>query len=100
MKPMLGLAGMSLLWSALAADADDADDGEVAAPVAAGPKLVVAGAELGGSKISAGGLDVPLQPALALSAGYPIAVKPELRVDVGVALGLTSIPYTSSVTNQ
>jgi hypothetical protein len=82
------------------AGGDDDDDDTVRPPVAGGPKLVAASVELGGSKIMAGGLDVPLQPAFALTAGYPIAIDARRRIDVGVAFGLESIPYTNSITNQ
>ena len=87
--------------SAAGGDAEDDDgDREVRTPAVVGPTRVVASVALGGSKVTAGGLDVPLQPAVSIVAGYPIAVAPQLRVDVGVAIGLTSLPYTSSITSQ
>jgi tetratricopeptide (TPR) repeat protein len=82
-------------------DRDDDDEDEPArAPVATGPKLVVASVELGGSKLMAGNLDVPLEPALVVTVGHPFAIDRKTRVEVGGVVGIQSIPYTSAVTNM
>jgi hypothetical protein len=80
-------------------DNNDDEEGSLHKGVTGGPKLVAARAELGGSKVTAGGLDVPIQPAFLLYGGYPIPVNAKLRVDVGLLFGLKPMPYTNSITN-
>jgi hypothetical protein len=47
----------------------------------------------GGTKVSAGKFDVPVQVKVALVAGYPIAINDKLTIDAGVAVTLTPLPY-------
>ena len=82
-------------------EGDEGDEG-VTKKVTGGPKLVSARFAFGASKVSAGSLDVPILPTFALFGGYPLPVKlnPKLEVDVGLALTLTPVPYTNTVTNE
>lgn len=58
------------------------------------PHVIEAWLGLGGTKVKAGDIDVPVQFAVALVAGYPIPITPELSVHVGGAFTFTPVPYT------
>lgn len=78
---------------------DDDDDTHVTKTTAGPPKLISARLEGGASKINTGSLDVPIQATGALIAGYPLAVMPELTLDLGAAFTFTPVPFENSVTH-
>ncbi|MEO8841981.1 MAG: tetratricopeptide repeat protein [Kofleriaceae bacterium] len=63
------------------------------------PKLLSLRLTGGVAKVGAGNSTVPIEPTFNLFAGYPIAVSPELVIDVGANIGFTPVPYTNSMTN-
>jgi hypothetical protein len=63
-------------------------------PVKRGPHLISARLIGGGTKVSAGDNDVPVQATFGLIAGYPIAINNKLTVDAGAAFTFTPVPYT------
>ena len=81
---------------------DGEDGGDVTTRVIADhPKVLTARFVVGGAKLSAGGLAVPIQPSFTLTAGYPIPVKsPRTNLDGGLVLAITPIAFTNSITNQ
>jgi tetratricopeptide (TPR) repeat protein len=79
---------------------DDDDDTHVTKTTAGPPKLISARLEGGASKINTGSLDVPIQATGALIAGYPLAVIPQLTLDLGVAFTFTPVPFENSVTHE
>ncbi len=74
---------------------DDDGGGDVVEEVPAKPRLLAVFARGGGAKVGAGDLTVPLQAAISLSAGYPIAVGDKLALDVGVGFGFTPVPWAN-----
>ena len=72
---------------------EDEDGGGVHKKAIVGPKLLTARVIGGGNKISAGGIDVPIQATFGLVAGYPMALNPKLGLDFGAALNITPVPY-------
>jgi hypothetical protein len=78
-------------------EGDDDGGGIHAGVTVEQPKLISLRFTGGVSKISAGDLTVPVEPTFNLFAGYPIAVSPQLEVDVGVDLNFTPVPYTDSM---
>jgi len=84
-------------------DGDDGDDGgETPDGRPSKPRLIALFARGGAAKVGAGNdLNVPLQAAVSLSAGYPLAVGDKLALDLGVGFGFTPVPWgggTSSLT--
>jgi hypothetical protein len=76
-------------------DGDDEDEGETRV-VKRGdyqPRVISVRLTAGAAKLSAGTLDTPMQPSVALFAGYPIAINRKLEVDVGPAFTFTPMPY-------
>jgi opacity protein-like surface antigen len=71
----------------------DHPDEEPAKPGDA-PHAIEAWLAGGGSSVSAGKIDVPVQATFALTAGYPISITPQFRVHVGGAFTFTPVPYT------
>jgi hypothetical protein len=57
-----------------------------------GPRRVVARLTGGMALISAGDLDIPIQPMFGLIGGYPIHIAP-VTIEVGAALSYTPLPY-------
>ncbi|HEX2691267.1 MAG TPA: hypothetical protein VHN14_31860 [Kofleriaceae bacterium] len=80
------------------ADDSEDDDGDSATKPArlAAPHLISARITGGGTKVSAGNIEVPVQFTAALVAGYPIAISEQLSLDVGVAFTFTPVPYTTN----
>jgi tetratricopeptide (TPR) repeat protein len=78
---------------------DDDDNSRVTKTTAGPPKLISVRLEGGASKISAGSLDVPIQATGALIGGYPLAVMPELTLDLGAAFTFTPVPFENTMTN-
>lgn len=77
---------------------DDDSGGAIHAGVTAEqPKLLSLRFTGGVSKISAGDLSVPVEPTFNLFAGYPIAVNPQLEIDLGVDLNFTPVPFTDAM---
>jgi tetratricopeptide (TPR) repeat protein len=76
------------------AEPDDDDGGSVSKRTAA-PRARVLSARItgGGTKVSAGKVDVPVQATGALVAGYPIAVNDQLTVEAGAAFTYTPVPF-------
>lgn len=76
------------------ADVGEEDDGgEVHTQLASGPTMVSARLESGIALLGGGeGLEFPIQPVVALTAGYPIPVGPA-TIEAGVGLSYTPLPY-------
>jgi hypothetical protein len=55
--------------------------------------VLTASARAGLAVITAGDLDIPVQPSLLITAARPLVVSPRLAVEVGAALGFTPVPY-------
>jgi len=53
----------------------------------------------GGTKLSTGDVDVPVQFVIAATAGYPIAINDKLVVELGAAGTFTPVPYTNTAAN-
>ena len=64
------------------------------------PKLLSLRFTAGVAKVGAGDTTVPIEPTFNLFAGYPIAVSPELVIDVGANLTFTPVPYTNGATME
>ncbi len=56
------------------------------------PKLVSARMIFGVALLAAGDLDVPVQPAFGIVAGYPLPVGP-ITLELGAGIGYTPLPY-------
>ena len=79
----------------------DDDGGGIHAGVTVEPPKLISLRFTGGvSKLSAGDLTIPVEPTFNLFAGYPIAVNPQLEVDVGIDLNFTPVPYTNSMNEK
>jgi len=91
--PRVGSAGSG-------SGSDDDDDTRVTKTTVGPPKLISARLEGGGSKINAGGLDIPIQATGALIAGYPLAVMPQLTLDLGAAFTFTPVPYQAGTESK
>lgn len=60
------------------------------------PHLIVARLGGGVGIVGAGPLDVPSQFTGALTAGYPLALGEQMRLELGVAAVFTPVPYTGT----
>ncbi|MBP6633620.1 MAG: tetratricopeptide repeat protein [Kofleriaceae bacterium] len=75
-------------------DGEEDGDGEISASTeAAAPTLLSARLGLGGSKIGAGEVAVPVQFAVALTGGYPLALGDKLTLEPGAGFGFSPVPY-------
>jgi hypothetical protein len=63
-------------------------------PVSRRPHVISARLIGGGTSVSAGDRNVPVQATFALVAGYPIAINNKLTIDAGAAFTFTPVPYT------
>jgi hypothetical protein len=63
-------------------------------PVKRGPHVISARLIGGGTKVTAGDNNVPVQATFALLAGYPIAINKKLTLEAGAAFTFTPVPYT------
>jgi hypothetical protein len=82
---------------AVAVDGDDDEGGSITKPAQlAGPHVISARLTGGGSKVSTGSIEVPVQATFALVAGYPIAVNDQLTIDVGGAFTFTPLSYDTA----
>lgn len=80
---------------------EPSEGGDVHASAAGeAPTLISARFTGGVAKISAGALTVPIEPTLDLFVGHPIAVSPELTIDVGGNFTFTPVPYANAATSQ
>lgn len=61
------------------------------------PTLLSVRLGVGAGKLSAGDLEVPMQFAGSLIAGYPLAIAPKLQLDLGAAFSFTPVPYDTTV---
>ena len=76
-------------------DGDEDDGGSVTKPALfAGPHVISARLTGGGTKVDAGANRVPVQLALAVVGGYPIAITDKLTIEAGAAFTFTPVPYT------
>ena len=76
-------------------DDGEEDDGEETPEAPAGqPKVINAHAGLGGAKISAGDLPIPVQFAINVGAGYPLSLGPKMVLDVGAGVGFSPVPWS------
>jgi len=73
-------------------DPDD-DDNKVVKPATDQPKVISLRAYGGGAKVGMSDLTIPVQATVNLIAGYPIAVSPQLTVDVGAGFTFTPLPF-------
>ncbi len=73
-------------------DDDDDDDVGISDGTTTSATLLSARAGFGATLISAGDLEVPVQPTFALTAGYPLPAGP-VNLDVGVGFGYAPVPY-------
>ncbi len=73
----------------------DGDDGGEVVETTGQPKLLAAHANFGAAKVGAGSLEVPVQVAFAITAGYPIAISDKLVIDAGAGFGFTPVPWSS-----
>src|SRR5262245_46834931 len=79
---------------------DDEDETPRVTKDAGGPPKLISARIVGGaSKINTGNLDVPIQATGALIAGYPLAVMPQLTLDLGAAFTFTPVPFENAVTH-
>jgi tetratricopeptide (TPR) repeat protein len=64
------------------------------------PKLLSLRLTGGVAKVGAGKSTVPIEPTFNLFIGYPIAVSPDLVIDVGANLTFTPVPYTDAASQK
>ncbi len=74
---------------------DDGEDEDDVTDATDQPKMLAAHANFGGAVVGAGNLEVPIQVAFALTAGYPIAINEKLVIDAGVGVGFTPVPWSA-----
>ena len=75
------------------------EGGEGPTPMTAQPKLVSARLLVGGAKLNAGDLTVPIEGSFALIGGYPLPLNDKMHVDLGAALTMTPVGYKNFITN-
>lgn len=73
----------------------DGDGGELhgSTVVGAQPRTIDLRVTGGIAKVSSGDISVPIEPSFNLFAGYPIAINPQLVIDVGVDAAYLPVPY-------
>jgi hypothetical protein len=76
----------------------DVDPDEHPEPVVEGPRMLSARFLLGGSKISAGDLSVPIQATFGLTGGYPLPINEKMVAEVGLGLRYTRVGYDAMAT--
>jgi len=78
------------------------DGGEIkeGPKVAGPPKIISVRLVGGGSKLSTGGLDVPIQATGALLAGYPLALDEKLTLELGASFTFTPVPFEDAMANS
>jgi hypothetical protein len=70
------------------------DDGGSVTAAASGPAhLISVRFDGGGTKVTAGSNEVPVQATFALVAGYPIPIDSKLTIEAGGAFTFTPVPY-------
>jgi tetratricopeptide (TPR) repeat protein len=72
---------------------DPDDEPKVVKQADATPRVISLRAVGGGAKLSAGGLDVPVQATLAVLGGYPLAVNDKVTLDLGAGFSFTPVPF-------
>jgi len=72
------------------------DSASVTKAATQAPHLLSLRATGGGSKLSTGDVDVPVQFTAALIAGYPIALADKVTLEVGAAFTFTPVPFEGS----
>ncbi len=73
---------------------DDSDGGSITRPMTGGaPHVISLRATGGGTKVSTGKIEVPVQATFALTAGYPIAINDKLTVEAGAGFTFTPVPF-------
>jgi len=78
-----------------ASEEEDDDGGSITRPApAVPPHLISARLTGGGTKVSAGNLDVPVQATFALIGGYPLAIDRWTTIELGAAFTFTPVPDT------
>lgn len=77
-------------------DGDDDDDDDDDGVASATPKVLAAHASFGGAKVGAGSLDVPIQLAVSITAGYPIKLNDKLVLDAGAGFAFTPVPWSAA----
>ena len=81
-------------------EGSDTDNGVHGAGTIEQPKLISLRFTAGVGKVGAGDLTVPIEPTFNLFAGYPIAVNPQLVIDIGANFTFTPVPYTNTATME
>src|SRR5205823_5421707 len=81
---------------------EEGDEGEggITKHATGEPKLVTARLELGAAKLTAGGLDVPIQGNFSFVGGYPLKLNDQLWLDFGAAIAVTPVSYKNSITAE
>ena len=74
-------------------DGDDDDSSRVTRRGPFKPHVLSARVTAGAAKLGAGNLDTPMQPSIALFAGYPLQLTSKLELDLGPAFTYTAMPY-------
>lgn len=69
-------------------------------PPDTGPHVISARVAVGGTKITAGDIPVPVQVTFAATLGYPIAINDKLTVEAGGVFTFTPVPYQTAMTNE
>ncbi|MBX3155397.1 MAG: tetratricopeptide repeat protein [Deltaproteobacteria bacterium] len=78
-------------------DGDGDDGGKVVKGATGAPKLISARLLGGGAVYSAGELPVPTQASGALIAGYPLALSPQLGLELGAAFTFSPMPFEGAM---
>lgn len=74
-------------------DGEDPEDGITKSTDDGQPKLVSARLIGGGSLVTAGSIDIPLQSNMGLIAGYPLKLAPQITLEAGAALTVAPSGY-------
>lgn len=73
---------------------DDPEDPDIV-EVTGQPTLIAVHAAAGGAAIGAGSTEIPVQLAIAATAGYPISLGEKLVLDAGAGFSFTSVPWAA-----
>jgi hypothetical protein len=76
---------------------DDDDDPGITKSATVQPTLLSVRATGGGTKLNTGNLNPPVQATFALVGGYPLALGPQLTLDVGAAFTFTPVGYVDQM---
>lgn len=78
---------------------EEADPEEsIGARIEGQPRLLSARFAAGGSKVTMGDLEVPLQATFGLTGGYPLPLNDKTTLEVGIGLRFTSVKWDAMAT--